>query len=95
MSRSRVVEVRSGLSVWVSVGGAFALALIGHEDAACHTGVVDAVQRYIGGREGQDFLAEALYVLVLVEAEEAQVDGGIGGVTTLTGVRVDDGGVGG
>ena len=48
-----------------------------------------------GGREGQDLLAEALYVLVLVEAEEAQVDGGVGGVTTLTGVRVDDGGVGG
>ena len=76
-------------------GGAFALALIGHEDAAGHTGVIDAVQRHIGGREGQDLLAEALYVLVLVEAEEAQVDGGIGGVTTLTGVRVDDGGVGG
>ena len=41
-----------------------------------HTGVVDAVQRHIGGREGPDLLAEALYVLVLVEAEEAQVDGG-------------------
>ena len=76
-------------------GGAFALALIGHEDAAGHTGVVDAVQRHIGGREGQDLLSEALYVLVLVEAEEAQVDGGVGGMTTLTGVRVDDGGVGG
>ena len=76
-------------------GSALAIALIGHKDAAGHTGVVDAVQRHIGGREGQDLLAEALYVLVLVEAEEAQVDGGVGGVTTLTGVRVDDGGVGG
>ena len=82
--------------VGLGIGGrALALALIGHEDAAGHTCVVDAVQRHIGSREGQELLADGLHVLVRVEAEEAQVDGGVGGMAALAGVRIDDGRIGG
>ena len=82
--------------VGLGIGGrALALALIGHEDTAGHTCVVDAVQRHIGSREGQELLADGLHVLVRVEAEEAQVDGGVGGMTARAGVRIDDGRIGG
>ena len=82
--------------VGLGIGGrALTLTLIGHEDAAGHTCVVDAVQRHIGRREGQDLLADGFHVLVRVEAEEAQVDGGVGGMTALAGVRIDDGRIGG
>ena len=61
-------------------GSALAIALIGHEDAAGPTGVVDAVQRGIGSGQCQELMPCLLYTSGQDLIGDFQRDAGVGDV---------------
>ena len=68
--------------------------LIGHVDAAAHTGIIHTIQRRVGRGETGDFVHQALKVRIHANAQELQVRGGDGGVAVSAAFSKDQAGIG-
>ena len=80
--------------IGLDVGGNGLLALVAHEDAAADARVVHAVEGRKGSGEAGYPVHQPFHVLLSVDTQKLQIDGGDGGVSAVAGIGIDDAGIG-